>query len=1525
MVATPLTLKSWRAIQAHFVGIALEQSPTLAIAATLLGFAVFAAKADSPAREPRLPALTNAADVHDAAPGSPAIACEVNLEGVVVWTNANANRFLIEDQTGVLPVEIHFRSLPALRPGARVRLTGKGVVSSATLKQTVVENDGLHAVLEKLGAIYLSAGQHPIRAEWFNGPDRYHLQVDYSGPGFARQTVPSSALFRLRRADETNRLNGLAYQCFDGRWERLPDFSVLQPTATGTSENFDIPVSARKENVAVTFSGYLSVPREGVYTFWTTSDDGSRLSVGEASLNVQFLGTNPPLPARRILPGQIAGKADDGHWAETEGLVTFTHADPSGVLQVEVSAGTNRVYVELNDGGAAPPLFSKIRAHGVCSYAELPHSKDIVTRLTLPGRDQIEILAPSLKAAHGTITNLSALVNLAETGSRILCPIHLEGQVLAANTARGLLTFFENSVAALFEMDLQGRVIQPGQKATLEGNCLLLEHRLILANPVLVDNDGLHQLAQKTGTAYLSEGKHALHVYWFNRLSPASLEVYYEGPGLARQRIPDEVLFQPALNLTNGAIDWRKGVHFRCFEGDWGAVPNSNLLNASRQGESTNFDIAVASRTENVGIEFTTFISLPREGLFTFSTFSDDGSVLLLDEQTPQLELGAINPMPVPKQIAVQQILQPGEDHQWAEVEGTVTFVSQEAGALMLELTSGTGRTRIQIPDANPAGSLLLLNGRARISGICQSTYTIDGQKVAGGMLTPGWQHLKLLEIESSRWSRYPITPIQSLTAVDPSSAANKLVHIQGNILSTNSSQVVIQDETGRIAAELMQQVPKGVGTAVEAIGSLSRSGTNVFLRFGYWRDLPGKIDASGNTPLLTTVEQVKRLSREEAQRGWKVRIRGVVTAPQIQGFFIQDSTWSIYVRLQDPSVGVPQTGEYCEVEGTTFAEFAPNIRAERMLRLGVGTLPEPLHPTWDQLINGSLDTQFVELQGIVTSAEPDGLALLTRAGKVKVQLSDADPRTLKQYESALIRVRGCVIPGRDLDTQQVELGRIRLANFSITVDEPAPRDVFALGLKHASDLLLFDPKAGAIERVKIAGQVLAEHAGEFFMAERTNGVRFVSRQPVTLSAGDLVELVGFPEMGGPSPVLREATVRKTGTAALPLPRRLPPKALLSRRYDSTLVQVEARLAGISVNRSDQLLECQAGPRPFIARLNSKHGMVRGISPDSQLQLTGVYVGHGGDVVSGQDVDSFELLINSPADVKVLKQPSWWSIRHTLSVVAGMSVVILAALVWISMLHRRVEERSRQLTIEIQRREQTERQRALEEERTRIARDLHDDLGATLTQIRFLSALESRDALVPETNRVRMSQVSEKSRAMVTSLDEIVWAVNPANDSLPSLATYLCQFAEEFLRATPIRCRLDVDESLPKTPLTSELRHNVFLVVREALNNIAKHSEATEVWLRIQFRPQLLRISIEDNGRGFLYLTSSAMGEGLANMRRRLEKIGGRFECETQPGSGTICRIELPLLAVAEIPAVRVPPAADGMLGDAGRNVEEGK
>ncbi|EEF60291.1 ATP-binding protein [Pedosphaera parvula] len=1008
------------------------------------------------------------------------------------------------------------------------------------------------------------------------------------------------------------------------------------------------------------------------------------------------------------------------------------------------------------------------------------------------------------------VTEIAELLQLNNDERRIDCPIHLEGIVLWVSPKRDMLGLKDNSGVAVIEMEVPGESVRPQMNIIVEGICTVEGERLSLRRRPLVNNEGIHGMIELSGAIFLKAGKHSIHVPWYNHMPPCGLEVSYQGPGMTRQKIPDSALLLP-VTTAEGSIRWTSGLNYRAYEGEWSAVPDWSQSEVVAKGVATNFDCSLATRNTNAGLDFTGYLEVPHEGVYTFYLRSDDGSLLTIDDASPRTEVIGTGQWPEPSKISARQHLPPAQQNQWSTVEGTVIFASEQSGTLELELSSGSGRLRVEVAESSGTPAATFLNRRIRATGIARNTYTTDGQRVAGKLLTPGLKQIEVLDAVAENHGQ----------------------------LRPNSAPL----------------------------------------------------------PLLATIEEIKHLSREEAQRGYPVKIRGVVTALRREGIFVQDSTWSIYVRMFDLVGGErPRTGDYWEIEGTTYNEFAPNIQARRAVRLGPGTLPEPVRPSWDQLINGSLDTQYMEVQGIATAVETDGMVLLTRAGKIQIRLPEAGLQSIKQYENALIRVRGCVIPARDITTQQIEVGRMDLCNVAITVDEPAPADPFSIPLKSARDLFLFDPRAGALQRVKLSGQILHQRGEELFLADGTNGFRatFIPKVQTRVAVGDRVEVVGFPELGGPTPVLREPLVRVTGHSPLPGPIILPPNAPIRGQYDSTLVKIESRLASISIERADQVLVLQSGAKGFVARLQTRLGRLQDLQPGTRIELTGVYAGQG-DRGSGQDTDSFELLLNSPSDVRVLERPSWWTLQRTMVVVGAMAAMICVALVWITLLRRQVEERSQQLTTEMRRHEHTERQRELEQERARIARDLHDDLGAALTQIRFLSALESRDGTVPETTRGRMARVSEKSHELVTSLDEIVWAVNPANDSLPSLATYLCQFAEEFFRATPIRCRLDVDDFLPSVPLTSEVRHNLYLGVREALNNIAKHSQASEVWLRIQGDSQRLRILVEDNGVGLLVPSTVATGEGLANMRRRLESIGGRFECEARVEGGTVCRFELPL------------------------------
>ncbi len=249
---------------------------------------------------------------------------------------------------------------------------------------------------------------------------------------------------------------------------------------------------------------------------------------------------------------------------------------------------------------------------------------------------------------------------------------------------------------------------------------------------------------------------------------------------------------------------------------------------------------------------------------------------------------------------------------------------------------------------------------------------------------------------------------------------------------------------------------------------------------------------------------------------------------------------------------------------------------------------------------------------------------------------------------------------------------------------------------------------------------------------------------------------------------------------------------------------------------------------------------------------------------------------------------TWW-FKFALAVAAAGAVAALA----ISVTRLRVRRRLEQL----------ERQRAVERERARIARDIHDDLGASLTRITLLSQSVRSELESDHRAGADVDQIYSTARELTRSMDEIVWAVNPQHDTMDSLVTYLGRFAQNFLHVAGIRCRLDLPLDLPALALTAEIRHNVFLAFKEALHNVVKHAKATEVRLSLELRPEGFMLVIADNGRGFTWHPGQgpatepadgqrlASGNGLTNMQKRLEEIGGCCGWDTAPGEGTRAKL----------------------------------
>ena len=208
---------------------------------------------------------------------------------------------------------------------------------------------------------------------------------------------------------------------------------------------------------------------------------------------------------------------------------------------------------------------------------------------------------------------------------------------------------------------------------------------------------------------------------------------------------------------------------------------------------------------------------------------------------------------------------------------------------------------------------------------------------------------------------------------------------------------------------------------------------------------------------------------------------------------------------------------------------------------------------------------------------------------------------------------------------------------------------------------------------------------------------------------------------------------------------------------------------------------------------------------------------------------------------------------------------------------------------------QSKAQQFLQVERARIARDIHDDLGAQLTQLLLLGEVAQREQPEGSAARGQFTQICDRARELAHAMDEVVWAVNSRRDTVRDFTSYVCKYAQLFLSATNIRCRLDVEPEIPATAFDLPVRRNLFLAVKEALNNAAKHSQADELFLRIYRRDHKLSVAVEDNGRGFDAAQPVGERNGLTNMWQRMSDIDGTCELSSQPGGGCCVVFTVPL------------------------------
>jgi PAS domain S-box-containing protein len=438
--------------------------------------------------------------------------------------------------------------------------------------------------------------------------------------------------------------------------------------------------------------------------------------------------------------------------------------------------------------------------------------------------------------------------------------------------------------------------------------------------------------------------------------------------------------------------------------------------------------------------------------------------------------------------------------------------------------------------------------------------------------------------------------------------------------------------------------------------------------------------------PVLTRIEQIRKLTPEEARKNYPVHLRAVVTFYGGAGweFFIQDSSGGIYLddeaRNTDFAV---HAGQLVEVEGVTGpGGYAPEVLRPKVRVVGNAPLPKVRRTTLEWLTQGYEDSEWVEIEGVVRSAIPsdmDGrveLAIATPSGRFDAFILGTSLPAAIRLVGARVVVSGACGGVFNQKRQLLAVNLFVPTPAYVEVEEASSENPFSVPLRPVRSLLQFTPQGGSNTRVRVRGLVTLQRGSHsLFILDGQDGIRIVTVQKPPLQPGDFVEAVGFPAAGAYTPVLEDSIVRKLGSKEPPKAVPVTARQAVEGSFDAHLVRIEGRLIENKPEDQDSTLVVEQGDLIFHAHLEGREAAARlaRLKKNSFLQLTGVC---SVQVDENRVPRSFRILLRSPNDIVLLELPPWWSVKHAIWGLGIMGAIILAVLAWVALLRHRVHEQT---------------------------------------------------------------------------------------------------------------------------------------------------------------------------------------------------------------------------------------------------------
>lgn len=712
-----------------------------------------------------------------------------------------------------------------------------------------------------------------------------------------------------------------------------------------------------------------------------------------------------------------------------------------------------------------------------------------------------------------------------------------------------------------------------------------------------------------------------------------------------------------------------------------------------------------------------------------------------------------------------------------------------------------------------------------------------------------------------------------------------------------------------------------------------------------------GTVVGSPDSPEpLTRVEQIRALSRAEAERGLPVKLQATVAyRPRAaRAFIVYDGKECVSVHLfrarelglwkgGDLSDKEFELGALLEIEGITGpAGYSPVIVPLHIRRMGSGEGPPPRQVPMERLISGSEVSQRVELEGVVQKSGPasDGrwtMRMMVDGHPCDVDFQSGDGLDAAQTVGSRIRVRGFFSPVFNLRSEFSQLRLLAWGKEDITILEPPLADPFAAPHRALNGLMHFAKTPDRFQRKVTAGTVNFIHPGKFFFLQDGAAGLLVESSSDDLSVGDRVEVSGFVDNSKGLASMNEALTRKLGHVEPPPPAKVTAKMLLMPEvaglvepvvksdYFGCLVEIRGRLRQIE-RRSREgvvVLLMESDGEIFRAQLPADPaGDLSLWQEGSDLLLRGVCELEFAPRKPGTNsplVSSFSLWLRSPEDVTVVKGPPWWTPRRLALALLGIGAALLLALAWIFALRRLLVRRTNQLEEVMRAHRDVELEyTSARRERLRLAVDLHDGLRQLLSAVSF--RMDAAAGHLPESPDTAVLQLDAARNALdrtQTELQECLWGLHAVSEG-PSDLVHLLAHVTERSEVWPAEA-VSIKAEGATRDLPRHIIGSLLLLFQEAVGNAFKHGAATHIDVTVRYGDTAFEMQIVDDGRGFDPACVPGIRDGhfgLDGMNQRVQWLRGTLIIRRQEGGGMEVHIGIPWSAIPDSLAQQPVPAS---------------